>query len=302
MDVHRLELSQPRYETVNVYRIGNTLIDTGHVHDASRRQLRESLSGGALAGVDRIVLTHPHIDHVGGYLTEPTATRLPIVVYDGADDVLENYEDYLRDARREMATFASPPDVADPRADDLYFPLDGDYATDEVAIERVVQHGESIEIDGVEWTVVHTPGHSQQHMALSHDDSGTVLSGDVVSTNGYFMYGPIHWDLDAYEAGLRRIRDREPDRLLPGHGDPLTDPRARIDDALAKTAAVESAVLEAVADRGPLDARQLARETFGASDDAVDFLATVASAYAIHLAERGLIDVERRPQVVAKPV
>lgn len=299
MDYERVELVQPYYGGVAAYRLGDTLVDTGHVVDDSTDRVRAALDGGPLDGVERVVITHPHIDHVGGSLLIPEIAKLPHVVFEGADDILRDYGDYVRRARRESATLAAreaPPE--DP--DDPYFP-DREYATEDLAIERVVAAGDTVRVGPSETTVVHTPGHSHQHMALYHEDSGRMLSGDIVSENGHYLYGPLHWDVGEYKTGLRRIRALDPDVLLPGHGMPMDSPRTRIDDALEKAAAAEAAVLSAVEEEGRLHARDLAREALSATDATVDFLSNVAAAYAVHLAAEGRLRVERRPGVVALP-
>ena len=298
MDYERLELFQPHYGTVNVYRIGETLIDTGHPCPESRESINQALDG-SLDGIQRVVLTHPHIDHVGGCLTIDEITDLPHTVYEGADELLREFDDYLRDARTEMAEFSSGLTAGDPEADDRYFPTDLDYATDEVRIDRVVTDGETVSVGPYDCEVVHTPGHSHQHMSLYHEPSGVMLSGDIVSTNGHFMYGPIHWDIGEYKTGLRRIQERDPELLLPGHGDPMDDPTERVEDALRKVDRAERAVLDTVRDRGSIRAGDIAIEALGATETTVEFLSRVASAYAIHLADQGEIDVERRPYVVA---
>lgn len=308
MEYERVELPQPHYGPTSAYRIGNTLVDTGHVCEESRERLRYELDGGRLDGIERVVITHPHIDHVGGSLTLPELSTLPHVVYQGAEDLLRSYADYLAEARRETREFAAglvtdeTGRAAQRASNDQYFPLDIEYADDELNIERIVGPGDTVRVGAYDCEVVHTPGHSHQHMALHHTASNVMLSGDIVSTNGHFMYGPVYWDIGEYKTGLRRIRALEPAVLLPGHGEPMADPNARVDDALVKAERAEAAILKAVETRGPLAAHELAIEALGASDAAVGFLTNVASVYAIHLAERGLLDVERRPDVVARPV
>lgn len=306
MDYELVELVQPRYGAVNTYRIGDTLVDTGHVCPASTDRLQTALDGGVLAGVDRVVLTHPHIDHVGGSMTVEAASRLPHVVYSGADDLLPRYESYVREAREEMADLVTGligPESREAARDgaDPYFPLDIDYAEGDIPIERVVSNGDTARVGPYQCEVVHTPGHSRQHMALYHEASGVMLSGDIVSTNGHFMYGPIHWDIGEYKTGLRRIRERDPALLLPGHGGPMDDPTERVADALEKAERTETAIREAVETHGELPAHELAVEALGASEATVPFLTNVASAYAVHLADRGHLEVERRPYIIAHP-
>ncbi|WP_336328659.1 MBL fold metallo-hydrolase [Halovenus sp. HT40] len=181
MDYERFELFQPHYGTVNVYRIGETLIDTGHPCQESRNSIRQALDG-SLDGIERIVLTHPHIDHVGGSLTIDRITNLPHTVFTGSDELLTKFDEYLRDARTEMAEFSSGLTEGKPEADDRYFPIDVSYATDSVNLDRVVTDGDTITLGPYDCEVVHTPGHSHQHMSLYHESSGVMLSGDIVST------------------------------------------------------------------------------------------------------------------------
>lgn len=307
MEYERVELVQPHYGAVNAFRVGDTLVDTGHVCAESLDLLRAELDGGRLDGVERVVLTHPHIDHVGGSMAVPEVTNLPHVVYQGADDLLATYTDYLDEARREMANFSSgllaeQEGEARSKGDDEYFPLNVAYAEDQVAVERVVGPGDTVQVGDYTCEVVHTPGHSRQHMALHHVPSGVMISGDIVSTNGYFMYGPVHWDIGEYKTGLRRIRERDPDLLLPGHGDPMDDPATRIKDALVKAEEVEAAVRSTVTTHGELPAHELAVKALGASEATAPFLTNVASAFAVHMADQGELTVDYRPYVVAKPV
>jgi glyoxylase-like metal-dependent hydrolase (beta-lactamase superfamily II) len=295
MDWERIELAQPRYGTVNAYRIGDTLVDAGHVNADSTERIRASLDG-----VERVVLTHPHIDHVGASLTVPRVTELPHVVFAGVDEVLRNYDEYVGAARAEQVELATEGDCR-PEPKEAYFPLDVDYATEAVCVERVVEAGDTVRVGDRRWEVIHTPGHCTQHMSLFHPDSGVMVAGDIVSRNGHYMFGTVHWDVGEYRTGLRRIRDRDPAVLLPGHGPVMTDPKARVDDALQKADEAERAIVSVVEREGPVGPRTLARAAFGATDETVDFLATVASAYVVHLAETARVTVDRGSELVVSP-
>jgi glyoxylase-like metal-dependent hydrolase (beta-lactamase superfamily II) len=296
MDYERVELEQPRYGTVNAYRVGDTLVDTGHINPASTERLLDVLDG-----VERVVVTHPHVDHVGASLTVPQVTELPHVVFSGADDVLRDYDGYVRSARTEQIELATEGDCR-PGPNDAYFPSDVAYASDAIHVDRVVQPGETVRVGPYDCEVVHTPGHCTQHMSLFHAESGVMLSGDIVSRNGHYMFGAVYWDVGEYRTGLRRVRERAPEVLLPGHGPVLTDALARVDDALEKADRAERSIRSVVAERGAVGPRTLARAAFDATDETVDFLATVAAAYAIHMAEQGQVAVEREPEIVVKPV
>jgi glyoxylase-like metal-dependent hydrolase (beta-lactamase superfamily II) len=247
-------------------------------------------------------LTHPHIDHVGGSQTVPELAGRPHVVFEGVPSILADFTAYLERARAEMRDRSAGLPGDPSLVEDSYFPL-ADYAEDDIDIARVVGDGDTVRLGDVECEVVHTPGHSKQHMALWHAESGTMLSADLVSTNGHFMYGPLHADVGAYAESLERLRTFDADRLVPGHGPVMPDPTARIDDALSKTresiAGIERAV--AAAD-GPVAAARLARDVFGAGDATVGFLTFVVCEYLEHLDDEDELTVSYREDgVYAEP-
>ena len=302
MDYQRLELDQPLYGTVNVCRVGDTLVDTGHVSAASREAVAAALDGGTLDGIERVVLTHPHVDHVGGSQTLPELAALPHVVFEGVPPIVAEFREYLRRARAEMRERGAGVPGDRSAVEESYFPL-SDYAEDDIDIARVVGDGDTVRLGETECEVVHTPGHSKQHMALWDAAGGTMLSADLVSTNGHFMYGPLHADVGAYVDSLERLRTYDADRLVPGHGPVMDDPTARIDDALAKARESKAGVERAVAAAdGPVTATQLARDVFGAGDATVGFLTFVVCEYLEHLDEEGDLAVSYREDgVYAEP-
>jgi len=291
MEFERHELPQPFYGSVNVYRVGNTLVDTGHVAATCAEQLREAVLSGPLQGVERVVLTHPHIDHLGGSQIIPELADLPHVVYEGVPEVVHGFDDYLRQVHDEIRTMGSGLSVDLDVVVETYFPT-GEYTESGVDIERVVSDGDTLTVGEHTCEVVHTPGHSAQHMALVPADSETVFSADLVSRNGHFMFGPLHADIRAYQDSLRRLRDLQAGRLLPGHGEVIDAPAARIDDALQKAEQSATAICRAVdAVDGRVPARRLARDVFGANDRTVSFLTFVVCAYLDYLAEKGELTV-----------
>lgn len=287
MEFDRYDLYQPLYGTVNVYRVGDTLVDTGHTAPASHEELRSVLSGRE--PIDRVVLTHPHPDHVGGSLTRPELAETPHVVFEGVPDILADYDGYLTRIHEELQEVGAALDDAEvDTVAEMYFGR-GDYIGS-IAVDRVVSDGDTVTVGPYDCQVVHTPGHNREHMALWHPDSGTILAGDLLSENGHFMFGPLSADIDAFRLSLRRIRDLDPDLLAPGHGPLITRPRERLEDALQKADRAYRQIREYVerAD-GPVNARTLARDVFGAEGAGAAFLTYVVSAYLESLAERNIV-------------
>lgn len=89
-----------------------------------------------------------------------------------------------------------------------------------------------------------TPGHSVDHLAFL---AGPVaFCGDAVLGEGSVFVAPDPGALVGYLAGLARLRDRAPAVLCPGHGPPVTDPRARIDGYVAHRLERERRLLAAL--------------------------------------------------------
>lgn len=106
--------------------------------------------------------------------------------------------------------------------------------------------GTTLETSAGPVEIVDTPGHAPEHVALGAGDS--FVSGDLAVTEGSVVVGPPDGDLRAYLTSLRRLFARAPDRLYPGHGPVIDDPRATLERLLAHRLRRERRVLAAVAD------------------------------------------------------
>ena len=89
-----------------------------------------------------------------------------------------------------------------------------------------------------------TPGHAPDHLAYLTGD--VALTGDAVLGEGSVFIAPDPGALAGYLAGLRRLRDAAPALLAPGHGPPVTDPAARIDEYIAHRLDREQRLLDAL--------------------------------------------------------
>lgn len=97
--------------------------------------------------------------------------------------------------------------------------------------------------------VVHTPGHSPDHVAFWHQPTRTVFTGDLVTVGASVM---IHWSrggsLIDYLASLERVLALGPQRLLPAHGPEPEDPSRLLSGYLAHRRMREEQVIAALED------------------------------------------------------
>lgn len=165
----------------------------------------------AAADVDHVVVTHTHRDHVGA-VTEYAAETGATV-----------WARRFREGRFEAAV-GRPPD-------------------------RTLTEGTTLSTDAGSVTVLDTPGHAPDHVAfvVGEDTHSTaVLCGDLAIAEGSVAVAAPEGDVRAYLTSLRRLRIRSPDRLFPGHGPAIDDPRATLEYLLEHRREREGRVRAAV--------------------------------------------------------
>jgi glyoxylase-like metal-dependent hydrolase (beta-lactamase superfamily II) len=87
----------------------------------------------------------------------------------------------------------------------------------------------TIEINGEEWEIFSSPGHSGEHITLYSKDKGVLFSGDNVMNSINVWLGPPKSDLEQYENSLKQMLKLESIKIiLPAHGSPIVKPYERL--------------------------------------------------------------------------
>lgn len=95
---------------------------------------------------------------------------------------------------------------------------------------------------------LHTPGHLPNHLGFLWRDA--VFTGDVVMGWSTSLVSPPEGDMAAYMASLDRLAGLGARVFYPGHGEPVTDPAARLAELVAHRRAREAQVQAALAAGG----------------------------------------------------
>ena len=195
--------------TTNAYLVGTEralLVDPPAHHDALDAVIDDTR-------VAHLAVTHTHPDHAGGVAHYAAETGATVWARRGHVDAFE--------------------------------------AETGVSVDEMFAEGSVVDTDAGSVTVLDTPGHARDHVAFEVDfgnpaDRTQVLCGDLAVAEGSVVVGAPEGDMRAYLTGLRRLRARDPDRLLPGHGPPIDDPWATIDRLIDHRLAREVRVRRAV--------------------------------------------------------
>lgn len=203
--------------------------------------------GRRIQDVRWILLTHGHIDHVGGAhaLWEATGRRAQVVIHDADARFLRarraHVDEYL-DARAQY--------LHDPEGEAKQIAAAQTAISGELEPTLVLRGGETVSLGGdVTITAHHIPGHTAGALAYVLDGQDDVFVGDAVQIHGAANGFPGYEDPDAYRASLEYLRDRvRPRRMFLGHpyrgadGQPYG---VELDSEQARRALDESLTIEA---------------------------------------------------------
>ncbi len=143
-------------------------------------------------GVEAILLTHTHFDHVGAVAAVARATGAPVYCPELEVPVLAEIERW------------TPPGFG---------PFES-YDADET-----LAGGERLELAGLGIDVLHTPGHSPGHLSYSIADEAALFSGDVIFQGSVGRVDLPGGDGPTLMATLRALAEGFDDQttVYPGH-------------------------------------------------------------------------------------
>lgn len=192
---------------VNAYLITGdelTLVDAGTPFDAAELRSAFADIGVAPSEIDRVLLTHWDLDHVG------TLAKLDLdaPVYAGSFDA-------------EILAGDRKPPFGNRKG--AFQRLSGLLVSRPALDVRPIEDGETVG----PFTAYHTPGHTPGHTAFVSGALDVAVLGDLVTeADGALEPSPwyLSYDTDAVQGSIVDLAERAPDVDVAcmGHGDPIT--------------------------------------------------------------------------------
>jgi glyoxylase-like metal-dependent hydrolase (beta-lactamase superfamily II) len=283
--IQRLAIPTPfMVGRVNAYLIEDsplTLVDSGPNSAKALDELEQALSarGYAIEDIELLVITHQHMDHFGLASILARRSGAEVAALDGLAAFLAGYghQTDLEDqfAERLMLRHGIPPEIVTAlRAVSAGFRAWGAA----VEVTRPLADGSALELRDRTLRVLHRPGHSPSDTVFLDESRSILLAADHliahISSNPLLARpldaeeeeptppAPRPQALITYMASLERTRAMDLALVLPGHGRPITDHAALIDERFRLHQRRAEKMLRLIVAR-PRTAHEIAQELWG---------------------------------------
>ncbi len=196
----------------HVYLIGNrsskdlSLVDAGLMGKGNYKIESIQALGFQLADVKRVIMTHTHLDHIGclGEILQ-AIPHAELWVHATEAELLEQGD--------ERAVYGM--DMFQSMCQAQYGIHPGAF---KFQVHRRIEGGDTLQLGGTEWEVLHIPGHSAGSIGLYDRQGKILIPGDTVYADyaiGRFdLYGA---DGPQLKDSLLTLANLEVNILLPGH-------------------------------------------------------------------------------------
>jgi len=225
--------------TANIYALGSgpiILIDTGFKFPGNLNYLEDKLNLGGFGfdDIEKIILTHGHVDHFGLVTSIRKVAKRSIECFLHPDDRFQvsnqSFKNSFWNSEKEKFLIrCGVPDaeIKNIKSDFTYF----QNLADPIIDFSFLKEGDHFLGNNYNLKVIHTPGHSPGSCCFYELNKKMLFTGDViiehitpnpfVETDKELLNLKGYQSLTAYMSSLGKIRKLKPDFVFPGHGKPV---------------------------------------------------------------------------------
>lgn len=285
-----------------------TLIDTGTGFEQSNKELLEGLRTVKsdfgekieVTDIERIIISHGHIDHFGGLTAMIEATGGATVGVHPLDRrVLTNFAERRTVAKKDVVIFLERAGLSPERVEKMIIMYDfSKQLFKSVNVDFTFEEG--TDLDGIEF--FHVPGHCSGQVAMRLDN--VLLSADHIlsRTSPHVAAESItNWTgLAHYRESLRKVRKLEGiDLVLGGHEEVMYDLHGRIDSIQTRIDEKLLWMMDIIRDAGePLSINEISKRRYQDKHGYDVLLALMeAGAFVEYLYDRGYLGIANLDEV-----
>jgi glyoxylase-like metal-dependent hydrolase (beta-lactamase superfamily II) len=238
--IYKIELPIPfPLKTMNVYFIDDsprTLVDAGIKTEVSFETLKKGLEtiGVGLNSIERILITHGHIDHYGQAKRLSSLSGAPIYIHSKEYGRIRSFIHSLGFIKSILLRNGAPETLVN---EAIHYMESAQIMADSLDEAFFLDDGDSILFKSMSWKTIHCPGHSPGLICFHWPEKKILFTGDhllkeitpnpILNVPEYrppFRYP----SLKDYLNSLEKIERLDLSLLLPAHGEEIHDVKALI--------------------------------------------------------------------------
>ena len=243
--IYKIELPIPfPLKTMNVYFIDDsprTLVDAGIKTEVAFETLKKGLKaiGYDLNSIERILITHGHIDHYGQAKKLSLLSGAPVHIHPKEYGRIRSFIHSLGFIKSILLRNGAPEPLVNAA---IHYMESAQNMGDPLDEAFFVEDGDSILFKSMTWKAIHCPGHSPGLICFHWAEKKVLFTGDHLLKeitpnpvlNVHETKPPYRYpSLKEYLASLEKIEELDLSLLLPAHGEEIHDVKGLIEKIFA---------------------------------------------------------------------
>src|SRR4030042_612806 len=238
--IYKIELPIPfPLRTTNVFFVDEpprTLVDTGIRTEASFEALKKGMEdiGFSFQSIERILITHGHIDHYGQAKRLSSLSGAPIYIHPKEYGRIRSILHSLGFLKSILLRNGAPETLAN---EAIRYIESTQKMADPLEEAYFLEEGDRIPFRSMSWRTIHCPGHSPGLICFYWPEKKILFSGDhllqEITPNPILnvpeSVPPLRYpSLKEYLTSLEKIERLDISLFLPGHGEDINDAKGLI--------------------------------------------------------------------------